>query len=178
MRPGRGPRYVDGPVARFPMFNVLASGVASVCVGIAQRAVDEIVALAVGKRPAFASKTLAHQQMAQHDIGKATAVVGGARALLHDELAEAWAEVQRGDKPSVARRARIRSACSHAAEESARAVDLAYHLGGGSSVFSTNPLQRCFRDIHTATQHLMVGRRVHESLGRLLLGLEVDTGTL
>ena len=178
MRPGFGPRHVDNPVARFPMFNLLASGVASVCLGIAQRAVDEIVALAQGKMPTFASKTLAHQQIAQIEIAKAAACVGAARAYLHTELGAAWDEVQRAERPTIARRAAIRSACTYAAEESARAVDLAYHLGGGSSVYRSNPLQRCFRDIHTATQHLMVGRRVYETVGRVMLGLDADTTTL
>jgi indole-3-acetate monooxygenase len=175
---GAATRHVDVPVARFPMFNVLAAGVASVCLGIGQRAVDEIVELAVGKKPAFSSKTLASQQMAQHDIGRAAAIVDAARAYLFGELAAAWDEVQRGESPSLERRARIRAACSHAAQEAARAVDIAYHLGGGSAVFATNPLQRCFRDAHTATQHLQVGRRIFESYGRLLLGLEVDGSTL
>jgi alkylation response protein AidB-like acyl-CoA dehydrogenase len=132
----------------------------------------------VTKRPAFSSKTLADQQMTQHDIGRAAAIVDAARAYLFGELAAAWDEVRRGDKPSVQRRARIRAACSHAAQEAARAVDIAYHLGGGSSVFAGNQLQRCLRDVHTATQHLQVGRRMFESYGRLLLGLEVDTSTL
>jgi len=178
IRPGITRRQVDVAIARFPMFNVLAAGVASVCLGIAGRAVDEIVTLAAAKKPAFSGKTLAHQQMAQHDIGRAAAIIDAARAYLFAELAGAWEEVQRGDRPSVERRARIRAACSHAAEESARAVDLAYHLGGGTSVYATSPLQRCFRDVHTATQHLQVGRRIFESYGRLLLGLELDTTTL
>lgn len=178
MQPGVTRRQVDVPIARFPMFNVLAAGVASVCLGIARRAVDEIVELATAKKPAFSGKTLAHQQMAQHDIGRAAAIVDAAHAYLFGELAEAWDEVLRGDRPSVERRARIRAACSHAAEESARAVDLAYHLGGGTSVYATSPLQRCFRDAHTATQHLQIGRRVFESYGRLLLGLDLDATTL
>ena len=47
------------PLAAFPNFNLLAAGVAAVALGIARRAVDEIVALAQGKTPLFSSKTLA-----------------------------------------------------------------------------------------------------------------------
>jgi alkylation response protein AidB-like acyl-CoA dehydrogenase len=177
-RPGAGPRYTDAPIARFPMFNVLASGVASVCLGIAQHAVDEILGQATGKVPLFSTKSLAEQQYGQHDVAKAQACVSAARAFLHDEIGRAWALVQRGDRPSVEQRARIRLACTHAAEESIRAVDLAYHLGGGSAVFMSNPLQRCFRDIHTASQHLMVSGRILSTVGRVLLGLDTDTSTL
>ena len=37
------------------------------------------------------------------------------------------------------------------------AVDTAFTLGGASAVYDDQPLQRCFRDIHTAGQHLAFG---------------------
>jgi hypothetical protein len=39
-------------------------------------------------------------------------------------------------------------------------------------------LQRCFRDVHTATQHLMVSPRIDETVGKVLFGLEVDASAL
>lgn len=53
-----------------------------------------------------------------------------------------------------------------------------YHLGGGTSVYETSRLQRCFRDIHVATQHMLVGTPVMELTGRLVLGLEAETSAL
>ena len=35
-----------------------------------------------------------------------------------------------------------------------RAVDTAFDLTGASAVHATYPLQRCFRDLHTANQHV------------------------
>ena len=65
---------------------------------------------------------------------------------------------------AIEQRARIRLAATNVGVRCAEAVDLAYNTGGGSSVYSSSPLQRCFRDIHTATQHLMVSpRRVWRS---------------
>ena len=169
---------VDVPLARFPNFNLLAAGVAAVTIGIARRAVDEIVALAQGKRPMFSSKTLAASSLAQIDVARAEAAVRAASAFLLDELSAAWDSVVAGGHIPLEQRARVRIACTHAAQESARAVDLAYHLGGGSSVYSANVLQRCFRDVHTATQHLMVSPRILETAGKVLLGVEADVTTL
>jgi alkylation response protein AidB-like acyl-CoA dehydrogenase len=171
-------RRAESLVARFPNFTLLASGVASVLVGIAQRAVDEIVALAQGKVPMYASKTLATQQISQIEVGQAMAAVGAARRFLVGEVADAWDTVCRGDRVDLDTRVRIRLACSHAAAEAIRTTDLAYHLGGGSSVFSDNPLQRCFRDVHTGSQHVMVGRRILETVGRHVMGQEADTAML
>jgi alkylation response protein AidB-like acyl-CoA dehydrogenase len=53
-----------------------------------------------------------------------------------------------------------------------------YHLGGGTSVYRASPLQRIFRDIHVASQHMMVSDATLELTGRLFLGLETDTALL
>ena len=55
---------------------------------------------------------------------------------------------------------------------------MAFTLAGGSSVFSSNVLQRCQRDAHIPTQHLQVAPRLHETIGRALLGQDIDATTL
>jgi hypothetical protein len=45
-------------------------------------------------------------------------------------------------------------------------------------VYEASPLQRCLRDAHVATQHLMVSPRLFETLGKLHLGLDTDTSAL
>jgi hypothetical protein len=72
----------------------------------------------------------------------------------------------------------IRLAATTATLNSARAVDICYNLGGASSIYSSNLLQRHFRDIHTVTQHVMVGQPTLEVAGRILLGLPTDTSML
>jgi alkylation response protein AidB-like acyl-CoA dehydrogenase len=178
MQPLAAQRTVDVPLAAFPNFALLASGVAAVGLGIARRALDELAGLAVGKRPAFSSKTLAQSAHAQIELSRAEAMLRSARALLLDELATAWSHAVASGHVDLDTRARIRLACVNAAEQCARATDIAYTLGGGSSVFLTNPLQRCLRDAHVVTQHLQVAPKLHETLGKLLLGVNADTTTL
>jgi alkylation response protein AidB-like acyl-CoA dehydrogenase len=178
MQPLAARRTVDVPLAAFPNFSLLASGVASVGLGIARRALDELAELAAGKRPAFSSKTLAQSPYAQIELSRAEAMLRSARAYLLDELAAAWSDAVATGHVDVDARARIRMACVNAAEQSSRATDIAYTLAGGSSVFLSNPLQRCLRDAHVVTQHLQVAPKLHETLGRLLLGVNADTTTL
>jgi indole-3-acetate monooxygenase len=178
VQPGVDRSVVDSPLARFPNFTLLAAGVAATLLGIARRAVNEITDLAQGKVPAFSSKTLATSSLAQVDIARAEAAVSAGFAFLLDELAAAWDVAVSGGKVDVAQRLRVRLAAVHAAHESARAVDLAYHLCGGSSVYSANVLQRCFRDVHVATQHLQVSTKVLETIGRTMVNLDTDTSLL
>lgn len=176
--PLRTHAVVDSPLARFPNFTLLATGVAAAALGIARRAVDELVALAGDKVPAHSRKRLAESPLAQVDVARAEAALASARAFLADEVGRAWDDVVGGAPLDGARRARIRLACSHAVAGAVTATDLAYHAGGGSSVFAASPLQRCFRDVHTASQHVMVGPRTYETVGRLALGLDADTSML
>ena len=65
-----------------------------------------------------------------------------------------------------------------ATRSAARAVDLMYTLAGGTSVYRPSPLQRIFRDIHVATQHMMVNAATLELTGRLFLGVETNVDML
>jgi alkylation response protein AidB-like acyl-CoA dehydrogenase len=57
-------------------------------------------------------------------------------------------------------------------------VDEAYRLGGGTSIYESSPLQRRFRDVHAATQHMLVAPATWELTGRLLLGLPTEADQL
>lgn len=178
VRPGISKPQVDSPLAAFPNFSLLASGVAAVALGIARHAIDEFTELAQGKQPLFSSRTLSQSGTAQSMLAKAEATVRSARAFLHDELDSAWSLATAGDPIDVRTRAKIRLACVHAARSAAEATDAVYTFGGGTSVYDSSPLQRCLRDVHVATQHLMVSPRLDETLGRLFFGIDIDSSTL
>jgi alkylation response protein AidB-like acyl-CoA dehydrogenase len=89
-----------------------------------------------------------------------------------------WATLERGEEPSTEARALVRLAASQAVQGAVRAVDIAYNFGGGSSIYESSRLQRQFRDIHTLTQHVLVGPSSFEAAGRALLGQEVPPGFL
>ncbi len=169
---------VDSALAHFPNFTLLAVAVSSAMLGIARRAVDEAVALAQGKTQSYSSKSLARSATAQIEISKAEATLSAARAFLLDEVARAWDAAVAGHRVTTEARARIRLAAVHVAESAVKATDMAYTMAGGPAVFETRPLQRCLRDIHTASQHLQVSPRLHETLGRMLLGQSADTSML
>lgn len=155
-----------------PFFGVLASGVAAVGLGIARAAIDSFVTMARTKTPPGSKRTLAHRDLVQMDVARAEAKLRGARAFLYEAVAEATA------KPSLETRARLRLAASHAAEEAAAVVAIAYKAGGGSAIYAKSPLQRYFRDAHVVTHHIMVNDMATTLAGRVLLGVESDTSTL
>jgi alkylation response protein AidB-like acyl-CoA dehydrogenase len=164
-------RYVDGPTYRFPVLGFLALTIASIPLGIARRAIDELLVLAGSKMPMGSANKLRDRGVVQYEIAQAEAKLRSARAWLYEVTDAMWDQVVRGDEVSMHDRAMLRSACAHAAIESARAADTAYTLGGGTSIYETSVLQRCMRDTHAATQHVMLSPANYEVAGRLMLGL-------
>lgn len=167
-----------GSLYRFPVFGLIASMLAAVSIGIARAAVDDLVDLAGGKKPAGSRRSLAERATAQAEVAKTAALVDGARSMLLDALADAWATVEAGDAASVDQRARIRLAATNAVRSAAAATAAMYDLAGGSAVYRRGPLERRFRDAHVITQHAMVGPATYELVGRIRLGLDTETFTL
>lgn len=169
------------PAYRSAFFGGLAAGVAAVTLGIARAAIDAFTALARDKRPMGTRQTLAHRELAQLAVARAEARVRAARSFLLEALdaaSAAGAPGQATADATVEQRALLRLAACHAASEAAAAIDLVYEAGGASSFHATSPLQRCFRDVHTATQHAMVSPTTAARVGRVLLGIEPDTSNL
>lgn len=169
---------LDCPLAAFPSFTLLAIGIAAVSLGIARRAIDEFVEVAVEKHPQYSQRTIAQMGTAQTDLAKAEAAVRSARAFLVDEVDDAWQTICEGREVGLDARVRIRLAGANAAEAAAQAVNSVYTMGGGTSVFDSSQLQRCLRDVHVATQHIMVAPRLYETLGKSFFGTDVDSRML
>jgi alkylation response protein AidB-like acyl-CoA dehydrogenase len=172
------PPVACGPLYRLPFFGLLAAGVAAVSLGIGRASLDAVVELAAAKTATGHRRPLAQRGTVQAEVARATAAVRSARAYLHDAVGRAWAAAVEGVPVSQALRADLRLAATNATMAAADAATAAYTIGGGTSIYSDHPLQRQFRDAHTATQHMIVGPATYELTGRALLGLEVQTAEL
>jgi alkylation response protein AidB-like acyl-CoA dehydrogenase len=175
MQPGVTRPVLSTPLARFPNFTLLASGVSAVGLGVARRALDELIDLAQGKRPQYSSRTLAQSGFTQVEVARAEGALRAARAFLLDELASAWATAVAGDEVSLEARIAIRLAATHVATVAAEVADVAFTLAGGTAVYDTSVLGRCLRDAHVVTQHIQTAPKLNETIGKLLLGIDVDT---
>lgn len=146
-------------------------------IGLARGALEELVTIAKTKRIG-PERTMASRELVQRDVGVAWGTLDAAKATLVIALDANAREVERDGAASLQTRARLRLAACHATKESAKVVDLAYEHGGGAAIYATSSLQRAKRDIHVATQHLMVSGTSATLAGRALLGLDEDYSTL
>lgn len=164
---------VQSPLYSFPIFGLLALAISGVALGIARGAVDDLLELAAAKLPTLQTKPLGAQADTQIRMAKAEARLRSARAFVSEAISGVWAHVEAGGDVRLEDRATLRMAANQAMVSSAAVVDEMYSLGGGTSIYRTSPLQRRFRDVHTATQHMLVGPSVWQSAGRVLLGQQV-----
>jgi indole-3-acetate monooxygenase len=161
-----------GPLYAVPMTSTFVSCIATVALGIARAAIDALVEIAASKVTAGTSTPLRDKPLAQADMSRAEALLRSGRAYLFDELGSMWANAEAGRIITLEERAHVRLAAVHAAQCAIQATDLMYQLGGGASLFQGGRLERCFRDVHAAGQHLAVSPLSNlEPIGRVLFGL-------
>lgn len=161
-----------------PLFLAAHDGVP---LGMARRAIDEVVELATVKRvPANDSRppTLRETVQVQEAVARAEAELGGARALCRQAVSELWGSLQDGGRPDPRQRAMHRTAMSWAHEVGRNVVASMYDVAATSSIERNGVLDRLHRDAAVACQHRVVHTRVYAEAGRLLLGLDATDPTL
>ncbi len=163
---------MERPLYQFPMLGLLALGVSSVSLGIAHKALAAFKELAVAKVPTGGTRGLAERSQIQAYVAQSVADIESAEAYIHQVIDDAYAQAKQGVRLPTEVKAKLRLAAANATHRSVAAVDRLYQAGGGSSIYEGSDLQRCFRDIHVTTQHIMVAEPIFEVAGRVELGLD------
>jgi alkylation response protein AidB-like acyl-CoA dehydrogenase len=171
------PRH-EGALYVFPVFGLLAMGIAAVASGNARAALDDFIAFAASGRTAGSRKPLADRGTAQAALAQAEAQYRSARAFLFDEVAQSWALAQRDRRIPIEHRARLRLAATHMTRTAADVVRTVHELGGGAAIFSEHAQERRLRDAQTITAHMMTAPASYELVGRVLFGLPTDDTVL
>ena len=160
------------PLYAVPLPSTFVCCIAATMLGMARAAIDALDEIAASKTAAGAGPVLRDRPMAQADRARAEALLGAARAWLFHELDAMWTSVLREQPVTVDQRALVRLAAVQAGQSAIQAVDLAYQLAGGVALRQGGRLDRCFRDIHAAGQHVVMSPQAYlEPIGRALFGL-------
>ena len=167
----------DEATYRFPVFGLLALGIAAVSLGVARSSISAFAELAGAKVPTAHRRRLADRDTITAAVARAEASLRAARSLVFASVEEASAEAAAGDI-SIGQRAGLRLAATHAAQTAADVANEMFLLGGGTAVRNDSPLGRQVADARVATQHLMVAPATWELCGRILLGVEAETSML
>ena len=103
-------------------------------------------------------------------VARMQAQLRAARLLLHETVGEVWRSILAGAEVGLQARAEIWQAALHAVAASKDVVRTAYEAAGASALYVDCPLERAHRDLHAATQHVILQEVWLEEAGRVQLG--------
>ncbi|HEY0726244.1 MAG TPA: hypothetical protein VGD41_20150, partial [Pyrinomonadaceae bacterium] len=169
----REPPVEAGPLYALPTIALFGAVLAAVPLGIARHAIDILLELAGTKIASRSRQSLREDVTMQADLGRAEALLRSGRAFLYEVLDEAWQVVNTGETLSIAQRAMLWLASTHAATAAKQATELMFSAGGSASPYASGGLERCVRDVHAACQHLTLAPPNYQMAGQALLGSDM-----
>jgi alkylation response protein AidB-like acyl-CoA dehydrogenase len=175
MAPFFEPARHDGPLWRFPFFAVAGTFLVGFPLGVARRALDEFSRFAPSKIRPPSTTPISEDGDVQVALTRAEGALQAARAFVFDALGAMWDTACAGDTPTVDQRARFLLATQEAMHASVVAVDTAFRFAGSVAIHADHPLQRCFRDIHVAAQHVFFAPAASKRYAKNQLGIEQPT---
>lgn len=166
--------HFKGPLYRFPSLGEGIVVLGPVALGVARLAIDEFKSLALGKTPFMSATSLSERPMAQMALGKAEAMLSAARCFFYSTVTEAWHRTVAGRASTREEKGKLMLAAVHLMQSSVEAVDHVCGVAGTSVIYRGNPLERAFRDVHTARHHGWVSESRYATYGQITLGFEPD----
>jgi len=163
----------SGPLYRLGLWTVGPLN-ASVALGIARAAVDDLIELAKKKTPNYTQTALADRPAVQERVARARSLIDAGSAYIEAATAKAWDFVGEGQKIDVEHGSGLALAGSFGHDAACQAVDLVHSCAGTTSIRQEHRFEQYFRDVHTVSQHAFSSWSRFESVGKLMLGRETD----
>jgi alkylation response protein AidB-like acyl-CoA dehydrogenase len=169
--PFAGPSYVESNFCRTPIVVVMASGCASICLGIARSAVEELIALGRTRLSPEPEPDLRDRPATQSMVARASTLLSALRTHLHSSLGNLLSGLERDGGVTPEALAEAWGAAIMTALECRSMLSEIYATAGTASLYTDNPIERAHRDIHAVLQHVVVQPFWLEQAGRVKLGL-------
>jgi alkylation response protein AidB-like acyl-CoA dehydrogenase len=170
---GTGPGSIahGTPISRLPRGGITSTGFASITVGIGEGFLQEYYAYT---RPRKSRGTpVAEQVGIQIGAGAASAQIEAAAMIYLDCARDAMRTLERGEQITLEQRLRAKRNSSFANQLVLKAVTRLFNAAGGRALFSSNVMQRQYRDVlAAASHHSMVWDNNAAEYGRLALGVD------
>jgi len=145
---------------------------AALALGVGRNVLDLVTQRAKGKGRGFNDSLLGNRETFQRDLGKFDIELIAMRSMIFDLFGEVWDGLPPGEQPAAAQQAQMRSAATLATEVALEVARNSFRYAGGEAVYGSDPIQKCWRDLATASQHFLVSDSAYENHAKFLLGRE------
>jgi alkylation response protein AidB-like acyl-CoA dehydrogenase len=161
-----------GAFTNIPLLLQIAGALGAVVLGTARHALDTFNEIAQVKVPVGTRATLRERPIAQTQFAQAEGLLRAARSYFYQCHDEVWRKGEAGESFSLQDRALMRLGNVTAVKLALQAVDLVADAAGMNSAHTASPIERCWQDVHTASQHVLLNTARFEVVGRVLFGLD------
>ncbi len=163
-------------VPMFALFPFVLSGVA---LGNAQACLNDYIDIARNRATTYNRAKLGDMQTTQIKIAEASAKIDAARLIMRQATIQGMADAARGYIPTMAEKVRYRRDGAFAVNLCTEAVSLIFGASGARGLYTSNALQRQFRDAHAVNAHIAFSfDAAGTNYGRVALGLPSENVTL
>jgi indole-3-acetate monooxygenase len=161
-------------VGRLPLYAAFSTFHLAVLLGIARGMIDDLAINAKTKRPVLSPQIVQSQSPLFRTRFAALEIrLSAARALVVSEATKLWGIVNEGGTVSAVDSARYRSMAAHVHHECLAIANDVFSDAGTASLYEGSSIQRRFRDMRTACQHVNANRDIFEFYGALILGEDI-----
>jgi alkylation response protein AidB-like acyl-CoA dehydrogenase len=165
----------DRPFNRLPIFPLMAAGCASICIGVAQSALDAFREIVETKVQADPTPSLKARDDVLASIATSEFNLEASRQVIHDALADIRDASLEGRQVTPAMRARLWRATTVTGQQAKAVIGDLHTRAGTPALYVDSPLERAQRDILAITQHVVLQPLHLANAGRASLGLPVES---
>lgn len=160
----------DEDCYKLPFFSVFGNSLAAAALGMAKGALEEFIAQQQARIGAMSGASYRDDPLVQARVAKAWSLIDAAELKRERDFADMEAKVAARQPISDADRMRNKWDAVWIGNAAEEAISLIYRVSGGNAAYLTNPLQRFYRDISTAANHVYLQYdRAASSFGSFML---------
>jgi indole-3-acetate monooxygenase len=163
------PAVRGGALFRLGMPAFVSNEVPPLAIGLARRAIDDMIELATHTARFPGGPTVSERAVFHKELGRAETRVRAARAVHREAMEAAWESAEAGAVPPEAQQLAVTTASVYAVETCADVVSDLFRYGGARVLALSNPIQRHLRNSLAARQHVALSEEHYETAGRYLL---------
>jgi 3-hydroxy-9,10-secoandrosta-1,3,5(10)-triene-9,17-dione monooxygenase len=153
MGQGKGLEVNDNPLFRLTFPSLFANVITAPVIGMAERMLEEGIEFFKSRVSAAHGSALEKDPYTIAVLAESAREIAACRLLLMDDLRDIYATVCAGGEMSLEQRARVRRNQVLNAKKAIAALDEIFDRAGAAVVWDSHPMQRIFRDAHTARHH-------------------------
>ncbi len=162
-----------GTLYRLPTRSIFSWTVATVPLGIAAGAIDDLASNGRSAMRRSDSVPFAERELIQSQLGQVLARTAASQAYLRHAMRTLLEGVEAGAQLEAGR-VDFRLACTFASQSALWAINLVTEMAGAVAILRSSPLERRERDARAAAKHVAMSPAAYITGGKLRLGCDVS----